>query len=94
MIIVNGEINQMFVGTRAGLARGLPAAHLRQDCSLFAVASEAAAVLGEADEGAIMAMRAFGREVGMAFQIMDDILDFTGDESHLGKPVAVNLRQG
>ena len=62
--------------------------------SLFAVAAEAAAILGKADERTISAMRFFGREVGMAFQIVDDILDFTGDEARLGKPVGSDLRQG
>ena len=94
MIIVNGEINQMFVGRGQASREGYLQRIYAKTASLFAVASEAAAVLGEADEGAIIAMRAFGREVGMAFQIMDDILDFTGDESHLGKPVGSDLRQG
>jgi geranylgeranyl pyrophosphate synthase len=58
------------------------------------VAAEAAAVLGEADERTINAMRFFGRETGMAFQIVDDILDFTSDETRLGKPVGSDLRQG
>ena len=58
------------------------------------MAAEAASILGEADEHTISTMRHFGREVGMAFQIVDDILDFTGDESMLGKPVGSDLRQG
>jgi geranylgeranyl pyrophosphate synthase len=39
-------------------------------------------------------MRIFGYEVGMAFQIVDDILDFTGDQSAVGKPLASDLLNG
>ena len=39
-------------------------------------------------------MRRYGYEIGMAFQIIDDILDFTGDQATIGKPVGSDLRQG
>ena len=94
MVIVNGEINQMFVGRGQASREGYLQRIYAKTASLFAVASEAAAVLGEADAATVSAMRSFGREVGMAFQIMDDILDFTGDETRLGKPVGSDLRQG
>ena len=41
-----------------------------------------------------MALRRFGRELGMAFQIVDDVLDLTGDEVQLGKPIGSDLRHG
>jgi geranylgeranyl pyrophosphate synthase len=94
MIIVNGEINQMFVGRGEALREGYLNRIYAKTASLFAVAAEAAAILGEADERTIAAMRFFGREIGMAFQIVDDILDFTSDEARLGKPVGSDLRQG
>ena len=94
MIIVNGEINQMFVGRGQASREGYLQRIYAKTASLFAVAAEAASILGEADEHAISTMRHFGREVGMAFQIVDDILDFTGDEAVLGKPVGSDLRQG
>jgi geranylgeranyl pyrophosphate synthase len=94
MVIVNGEINQMFVGRGEALREGYLNRIYAKTASLFAVAAEAAAILGEADERTISAMRYFGREVGMAFQIVDDILDFTGDQARLGKPVGSDLRQG
>jgi geranylgeranyl pyrophosphate synthase len=94
MIIVNGEINQMFVGRGQASREGYLQRIYAKTASLFAVAAEAATILGDADEHTISAMRHFGREVGMAFQIVDDILDFTGDEASLGKPVGSDLRQG
>jgi geranylgeranyl pyrophosphate synthase len=41
-----------------------------------------------------LALRAYGENLGMAFQVMDDILDFTGSEQELGKPAGSDLMQG
>ena len=46
------------------------------------------------DEEMRGSMRIFGYEVGMAFQIVDDILDFTGDQSAVGKPIGSDLLNG
>ncbi len=62
--------------------------------SLFAAATEAAAVLGSAPEAQVAALRDYGRNLGMGFQIIDDVLDFQGDEGVLGKPVGSDLREG
>lgn len=62
--------------------------------SLFAAATEAAAVLGHASEDHMAALRNYGRFLGMGFQIVDDVLDFQGDEEVLGKPVGSDLREG
>lgn len=94
MIIVNGEINQMFIGRGQASREDYYQRIYAKTASLFAVAAEAAAMLSHADEPVIEALRRFGREVGMAFQIMDDILDFVADESKLGKPVGSDLRVG
>lgn len=94
MIIVNGEINQMFVGRGEASRTGYLDRIYAKTASLFAVAGEAAAILGDADDRTVAAMRLFGREIGMAFQIVDDILDFSGDQARVGKPVGSDLRQG
>ena len=44
--------------------------------------------------GLVEALRSYGENLGMAFQIVDDILDFTGDEAELGKPAGSDLMQG
>jgi len=62
--------------------------------SLFAGSTEMAGILAGAGEPQLAALRRFGRELGMAFQIVDDVLDFTGDEAQLGKPAGGDLRQG
>lgn len=62
--------------------------------SLFAMATETGAVLSKAPEEAIQILREYGLNLGIAFQIMDDVLDFTGTEAELGKPVGSDLLQG
>jgi geranylgeranyl pyrophosphate synthase len=62
--------------------------------SLCAAATEMAGILAGAGEPQIAALRRFGRELGVAFQIVDDVLDFVGDEAQLGKPAGSDLRQG
>jgi len=62
--------------------------------ALFALATEGGAVLGGASEEEIKAMRDYGINLGISFQIVDDILDFTASENELGKPVASDLIQG
>ncbi len=62
--------------------------------SLFAASTEAGGLLSGAPAPTVEALQAYGYHLGMAFQIMDDILDFTGDEEELGKPIGSDLRQG
>ena len=62
--------------------------------SLIAAASETGAVLAGADPATRKAMFGFGKSVGMAFQLVDDILDFTGTEAELGKRPFQDLREG
>jgi octaprenyl-diphosphate synthase len=62
--------------------------------ALFANATEGGAVLADCDPGTVEALRSFGYNLGMAFQIVDDILDFSGDEAEMGKPVGSDLREG
>ncbi|MEX2080041.1 MAG: polyprenyl synthetase family protein, partial [Dehalococcoidia bacterium] len=62
--------------------------------ALFANATEGGAVLGGCDEAWVDALRSYGYNIGMAFQIIDDLLDFIGDEVEMGKPVGSDLREG
>lgn len=62
--------------------------------SLFAAATEAAAVLGDAPETHVSILRDYGSLLGAGFQIIDDVLDFSGEQEILGKPVGSDLREG
>lgn len=61
---------------------------------LFAAAAESGAIVSQSPEEAISALRDYGYNLGMAFQLIDDILDFTGKEAEMGKPVGADLSQG
>ncbi|MCL2102454.1 MAG: polyprenyl synthetase family protein, partial [Syntrophorhabdaceae bacterium] len=66
----------------------------RKTASLFAAACETGAVLAGADRTICKALSRYGRCVGMAFQLTDDILDYTGAEKKLGKRTFQDLREG
>jgi geranylgeranyl pyrophosphate synthase len=95
MTICSGELRQIFnsqgrLPTREEYDQRI----YSKTASLFAASAEAGAVLSGAPEPEIQALREYGRTLGMAFQIVDDVLDFVGDERELGKPVGSDLRQG
>lgn len=62
--------------------------------ALFALATESGAILSKAPEESVAALREYGGNLGIAFQIVDDVLDFTSTEAIMGKPVGSDLTQG
>jgi len=62
--------------------------------ALFILATESGAVLSEAPEASIKILNEYGYNLGIAFQIVDDILDFIGTEEEIGKPIGSDLAQG
>jgi octaprenyl-diphosphate synthase len=61
---------------------------------LFEAAAQVAAVLANADTPTELALASFGRKLGSAFQLIDDVLDYEGDVSLTGKSVGDDLREG
>jgi octaprenyl-diphosphate synthase len=66
----------------------------RKTAVLFGGCCELAGILAGVDAPAEQALRQYGLQIGLAFQIVDDMLDFTGDPAILGKPTASDLREG
>ena len=66
----------------------------RKTACLFSVCMRLGAVLGRATEEQEGRLAQYGRDLGMAFQIVDDVLDLTASEQVLGKPVGSDLREG
>jgi geranylgeranyl pyrophosphate synthase len=92
--IVNGELTQMF-SARGVIDRDNYYQRIyAKTASLFEMASLAATMVATENEEMRASMKIFGYEVGMAFQIVDDILDFTGDQSTVGKPICSDLLNG
>jgi octaprenyl-diphosphate synthase len=66
----------------------------RKTACLFSVSMQLGATLAGADPIQEESLASYGRAVGLAFQIVDDVLDLTATEEVLGKPVASDLREG
>ncbi|MGO9087161.1 MAG: polyprenyl synthetase family protein [Candidatus Sulfotelmatobacter sp.] len=66
----------------------------RKTACLFSVCMRLGAILGGASAEQEAALGKYGHDLGMAFQIVDDVLDLTASEAVLGKPVASDLREG
>jgi geranylgeranyl pyrophosphate synthase len=93
-VIVDGEVTQL-MGSRCKADREAYFKRIyAKTASLFETSARSAALISGAGSQIEDILGQFGCEVGMAFQIIDDILDFTGDQSTVGKPVGGDLRQG
>ena len=66
----------------------------RKTAYLFSACCEIGAILGHADAETQAAMRDYGMHLGTAFQLIDDLLDFTSTEEELGKAAGVDLVEG
>ena len=92
--MVEGELLQMEkLGKLISLEEHLDLIYRKTAC-LFSVCMRMGGILGEATPPQEEAMAQYGHNLGMAFQIVDDVLDLTASESVLGKPVASDLREG
>lgn len=93
--MIEGELYQL---TKAGDASITEDEHFeiirRKTAHLFAGCSEIGGLLGDCDNDQRVALREYGFNLGVAFQIVDDVLDYTADEAALGKPIGGDLREG
>ncbi len=92
--IVDGEITQLFGGRGRASRADYNKRIYAKTASLFETSTTATAIIAGVDDITKEKVRIYGNEIGMAFQIVDDILDFTSQTEKLGKPVASDLRQG
>ena len=94
-VIAEGEVLQL---TRAHDLRLDQATYLEiiraKSAELFAASAEAGAVCAGASERRVQALRAYGRDFGMAFQLADDALDYSGAAETLGKNAGDDFREG
>jgi geranylgeranyl diphosphate synthase type II len=92
---VNGMVGGQYIDVR-NLARdiGLRRLHELKTGRLIAAAIECTLMLGDGPASRLPAFRAFAAELGVLFQIVDDILDVTGTDADLGKPHGSDERHG
>ena len=93
--ISRGELNQAFhvFNLEQGHQQYIQRVS-QKTAALFSMATESGAALSQAPEESIQILIEYGHNLGIAFQIVDDILDFIGTEEELGKPVGSDLAQG
>ncbi|HEX5004000.1 MAG TPA: polyprenyl synthetase family protein [Gemmatimonadales bacterium] len=98
--ILGRVTNEMTVGEMRQLLAHDRLAFSEEQYDLLIMAKTASLLSGACETGAIraplpqrQALREFGLQLGMAFQIVDDLLDYTGDASVTGKPVGADLRE-
>ena len=93
-VIVNGELTQLFTSRGVVSRDNYTQRIYAKTASLFEMSTLAATMVATEDTQVREAMRVYGYETGMAFQIVDDILDFVGDPAAVGKPLGSDLLQG
>ena len=93
--MIEGELYQL---TKTGDATITEDEHLeiirRKTAFLFSGCAEIGGLLGECTADQRIALREYGFNLGIAFQIVDDVLDYTAEEASLGKPIGGDLREG
>jgi octaprenyl-diphosphate synthase len=93
--MVEGELLQLTKLGRMDLtAEDALELSYRKTACLFSGCARLGAVLGRQSEAAEQALSDYGRYAGLAFQLVDDVLDFTGSPEQLGKPVLSDLKEG
>lgn len=92
--IVNGEITQLFTSRCQSSREDYYQRIYAKTASLFEAAVICAALISPVGPDQVEWVHQYGYNIGMAFQIVDDVFDFIGDQSSLGKPVGSDLRQG
>lgn len=94
-IISTGEVNQSISAFNLKQTQSQYLGRIaKKTASLFALSTESGGLLSQAPETASRALKEYGYNLGIAFQIIDDILDFTSTEQSIGKPIGSDLLQG
>jgi geranylgeranyl pyrophosphate synthase len=83
--MVGGQLMDLEGEGRALEADALEGVHRRKTGALLVAALRVGGIAGDADERALAALSIYGEDLGLAFQIVDDVLDVTGDSVQLGK---------
>jgi octaprenyl-diphosphate synthase len=94
-VIAEGEVFQL---SKAGDLAATPDDYAQvihaKTATLFQAAAEVGAMAGGADEAGRTALRDYGLELGLAFQLVDDVLDYRGESGAMGKNIGDDLREG
>ncbi|MFM6991764.1 MAG: polyprenyl synthetase family protein [Rhodoferax sp.] len=94
-VIAEGEVMQLMNMHNAGLDEAGYLQVIRsKTAKLFEASASVGAMLASASDSAQQSCAAYGQALGTAFQVIDDVLDYTGDASVMGKNIGDDLREG
>jgi geranylgeranyl diphosphate synthase, type II len=85
--MLGGQMADLEAEGQAATERLVAEIHRRKTGALFIASARAGAILASANERDLACIEAYAGPLGLAFQIVDDLLEVTGDRKHLGKPV-------
>ncbi len=89
--LTEGEVNEFAIPIEDHTLESSLEIARKKTAALFRLAATCGSYLAGADETAVSAMSAYGENLGIAFQILDDILDVTADQDLLGKPSGIDI---
>lgn len=93
--MIEGELYQLTKNGDAGITEDEHFDIIRRKTAyLFGGCAEIGGMLGRVSRDREQALREYGFNLGIAFQLVDDLLDFTGDAEAVGKPIGSDLREG
>ena len=94
-VIAEGEVMQLAAANNTTTTEGEYLAIINaKTAALFSAAAEVGAAIANRPAAEQMALRAYGRNLGLAFQLVDDALDYSGDSANLGKATGDDFREG
>ena len=95
VVIAEGEVMQLSVSKNTATTEGEYMAVIEsKTAALFAAAAEVGGILAERSFQEQAALRSYGKNLGLAFQLVDDALDYSGEQAKLGKSVGDDFREG
>ncbi|MGD8434152.1 MAG: polyprenyl synthetase family protein [Syntrophobacterales bacterium] len=92
--MVGGQVVDMLSQNKPADLETVQQMHSRKTAALIAAATESGALAGKGSEAQVAALARYGRAIGLAFQIADDILDIEGDTELLGKTTGADEARG
>ena len=93
--ISEGEVQQLANARNSNISEDVyKKVIFKKTAILFDAAAKIGAIIAESNTGHIESLSDYGRNIGMAFQLMDDVLDYNGDSENLGKNIGDDLAEG
>ena len=94
-VIAEGEVMQISVSKNTATTEEEYLAVIgAKTAALFSAAAEVGAIIAERPAGEQAALKSFGENLGLAFQLVDDALDYSGEQAKLGKSIGDDFREG